>query len=301
MSEIKGLWIGGDMTTLDKTDIDNIKASGFTDLFIWSNLVANTVDPITSTQFYFQVGGANCLYYDVNTGYIYWNRDGKGNQAVRNLINNWEALTTPDSTIKRVHLMFGGGSPNNTFPRFTHFIFPDGESGSHTPQIGDNSIINRMFTLLKAYLPTIYGIQYDDEIGNDIKTNNALSNMFTQPQYHFNYKLSYIPFRPPTWNNDFWINSIKNFGDNLCGVYLQIYGGASLSTWRTSEQLKPYIDLIFPVLKGYNGHIGMTPQGVQSQMITYESDHLQGAGIWLYDGIANHGYTIKAYATALTT
>lgn len=306
----QALWIGGAILDLTESEIKNLQTSNFTDLFIWSNLVADTVDPKTSKQFYFQIGTANCLYYEVGetTSDMYWS----DNPQVKILLDNIDKLLGDDSTFERAHLMFGGARPCNTFQRFEHFIFPEGSPSTEVPQTQRGSIIHRMFTYLKQNLPdSVVGIQYDNEVTYNLDTNDALSNMLISSS--FDYKLSYIPFGDPT--DTFWAKSIEKFARHLSGVYIQTYFENNFVDWYNEWNKivpKDIPNVVYPVLKGKRSDDsdGLCPCDIRKQIDDYNVT-FSGAGVWLYDSLrkaqnvneivyCNDEGTIQDYAKAVT-
>jgi len=296
MSYVNAIWIGGAIT--DSNNTTDLKTSGFTDLFLWGGINKGT-DKAGNTTYSINTANLDIVTYNSGTKKATWI-----GVPAKQLQKSIKAILASGSTIKNLHLMLGGGSwygngkfhQNETFPNLKSAIFPEGDQ-SKKPQTGTDSIVNQMFSVLQSNIPQITGINYDDEYGFDLPTNDALTEMLLDSP--FNYQVSYIPAWGPT---DFWAQSLKKFGTQISGIYLQIYSGSDPSNWIKFLEGKPYNipnetvqGVIRPVLYGCDnvnpdgscGGSGLCPPALKSRFQSYQSSNFTGGGLWLYDGMRN--------------
>ena len=156
---------------------------------------------------------------------------------------------------------------------------------------GPDSILYKDFQALKAAIPALDAIDFDDENSYDAPTTIAFAVMLGQLGYHV------VP--DPYTNNSYWTNVVSQINSQLPGtvdgVHLQAYAGGAGNNpcvgWNFGSVP------VFPGLWDKND----TPAQVQSIMSGWHSQcGIIGGFMWLYDDFVGNGLAAQ-YANAINT
>ena len=190
-----GIFGGGPFYKNAAPNITEIESSGFTEAVVWSVEVNSVGDLNFNGEFPLTSSGA----------YI-------GNQTHPNFPGNMAQLK--QGTVKRV--TFSVGSSNfGDWENITALVNAQGT--------GPNSILYKDFAALKAAIPALDAIDFDDENSYNAPTSIAFAVMLGRLGYHV------VP--DPYTNNSYWINLVARINNQLPGtvdgVHLQAYAGGS--------------------------------------------------------------------------
>ena len=181
---------------------------------------------------------------------------------------------------------------------------------------GPNSILYKNFQALKAAIPTIDGIDLDDESNYDQDSTVAFSLMLKT----LGYQVTFCPYT----ETDYWLDCLYSLNKQapglVTGFNLQCYAGGAGSNPRTwieavSKKMGSRFDasgFVFPGLWCSNGDgctQGQCPDSIASQFASWKPDGIQGGFIWLYDdilscensGVCSGGMGSAAYASAIAS
>jgi hypothetical protein len=158
---------------------------------------------------------------------------------------------------------------------------------------GPDSILYRNFAALKAAIPTIEGIDLDDETLFDPPTTLAFSLMLGA----IGFKVSFCPFGAI----EFWVDCLAQIEAQAPGLVtcfnLQCYSGGTgqdPAAWAQAISAKMNWPLqrgaayVVPGLWCRHGEgcgEGSCPSDVANQFAAWQSSGIQGGFIWLYDHI----------------
>ncbi|WP_231118249.1 PKD domain-containing protein [Lysobacter silvisoli] len=250
---------GGPFYSGGQAVINDLKASGFTTVFLWSIHIEDNGD---------------LVYNDIpivrNGAYV----GGDGNWPAR-----LASLKTAPTSVKRVEVSIGAwGVPD--FERMAR-LANGTAAGCGTSIVcgtGSNSILYRNFQALK----TITGadaVNFDDESYYNVADTTTFGQMLVGQ----GYKITFAPYT----NQSFWRAVKDNLGASVDRIYLQVYdGGASNNpaNWNTAMGMT-----VMPGLWTRHGtgcSAGDSPASVQSRMAGWKtSAGITGGFLWLYDDI----------------
>lgn len=243
--------------------ITEIESSGFTEAIVWSVEVNSSGDLNFNGEFPLTSGGA----------YV-------GNQYYPNFPAAMAQLK--QGTVKRV--TFSVGSSNyGDWENITSLIEAQG--------IGPNSILYKDFAALKAAIPALDAIDFDDENSYNDPTSVAFAVMLGQLGYHV------MP--DPYDNNSYWINLVSQINAHLAGtvdgVHLQAYAGGAGNS--------PCVGWNFGAVPVFPGLWDQddTPSQVETIMSGWHSQcDIIGGFMWLYDDFVGNGLAAQ-YANAINT
>lgn len=179
---------------------------------------------------------------------------------------------------------------------------------------GPDSILYQNFAALKSAIPSIDGIDFDDEKFYDHSTTVKFSEMLKT----IGYEITFCPYTAMS----FWVDCLHslngNNGNTVTGFNLQCYSGGAGNdpgTWINAIQEKMGSDFdakgfVFPGLWCRHGDGcvgGNCPVDITSQFKAWKPEGIQGGFIWLYDdiekckdsGICSGSMDTAAYATAI--
>jgi hypothetical protein len=258
-----GIFGGGPFYKNAAPNITEIENSGFSEAIVWSVEVNSTGDLNFNGEFPLTSNGV----------YV-------GNQTHPDFPGNMAQLK--QGTVKRV--TFSVGSSNvGDWQDITALIQAQGT--------GPNSILYKDFQALKAAIPALDAIDFDDENSYNSPTTIAFGVMLGQLGYHV------MP--DPYTNNSYWINVVSQINSQLPGtvdgVHLQAYAGGQGNNpcvgWNFGTVP------VFPGLWDKND----TPAQVESIMGGWHSEcGIIGGFLWLYDDIVGKGLAAQ-YAAAINT
>jgi hypothetical protein len=181
---------------------------------------------------------------------------------------------------------------------------------------GPESVLHRNFAVLKSTIPTIDGIDFDDEDLGDAETTVAFARMLHQ----LNYTVTFCPFNNP----GFWVGCLKKLNDPtpdlVTGFNLQCYSGGAGNTpspWieAIAEAMGPDFDAKgfvspgFKCRRGADCSEGDCPDSIEETLRDWSSSGIQGGWIWRLDWVlkcqesgscSGQPMDIAAYAKAIT-
>jgi len=260
-SGFTGIFGGGPFYKNATNNITEIENSGFTEAIVWSVEVSNTGDLNLNGEFPLTSGGV----------YI-------GNQTHSDFPGNMALLK--QGTVKRV--TFSVGSSNfGDWQDITALINSQGT--------GPTSILYKDFQALKAAIPALDAIDFDDENSFNSPTTIAFGVMLGQLGYHV---------MPDAFDNSsYWTNVVSQINTQLPGtadgVHLQAYAGGSGNNPCTGWNFGSV-----PVFPGLWDQVD-TPAQVQTIMSGWHSEcGITGGFMWLYDDFVGNGLAAQ-YASAI--
>jgi hypothetical protein len=258
-----GIFGGGPFYKNAAPNITEIENSGFSEAIVWSVEVKSNGDLNFNGEFPLTSNGA----------YV-------GNQTHPDFPGNMAQLK--QGTVKRV--TFSIGSSNfGDWQDITALIQSQGT--------GPGSILYKDFQALKAAIPALDAIDFDDENSYDAPTTIAFGVMLGQLGYHV------MP--DPYTNNSYWTNVVASINNQLPGtvdgVHLQAYAGGQGNNpcvgWNFGSVP------VFPGLWDRND----TPAQVQSIMSGWHNEcGIIGGFMWIYDDFVGNGLAAQ-YAAAINT
>ena len=260
-SGFTGIFGGGPFYKNATNNITEIENSGFTEAIVWSVEVSNTGDLNLNGEFPLTSGGV----------YI-------GNQTHSDFPGNMALLK--QGTVKRV--TFSVGSSNfGDWQDITALVNSQGT--------GPTSILYKDFQALKAAIPALDAIDFDDENSFNSPTTIAFGVMLGQLGYHV---------MPDAFDNSsYWTNVVSQINTQLPGtadgVHLQAYAGGSGNNPCTGWNFGSV-----PVFPGLWDQVD-TPAQVQTIMSGWHSEcGITGGFMWLYDDFVGNGLAAQ-YASAI--
>ncbi|MGH8094450.1 MAG: hypothetical protein ACREIF_13440 [Chthoniobacterales bacterium] len=256
-----GIFGGGPFYINATNNIAEIENSGFTEAIVWSIEVNSNGDLNFNGEFPLTSNGA----------YI-------GGQTHPDFAANMATLK--QGTVKRVTFSIGSSNFGD---------WQDIKALVNSQGTGQDSILYKDFAALKAAIPVLDAIDFDDENSFDSPTTIAFGVMLGQLGYHVN---------PDAFDNSsYWTNVVSQINSQLPGtvdgVHLQAYAGGSGNN--------PCVGWNFgsvPVWPGLWDQVD-TPSQVQSIMSGWNSQcGITGGFMWLYDDFVGNGLAAQ-YASAI--
>ncbi|HKS77024.1 MAG TPA: hypothetical protein VJQ82_27695 [Terriglobales bacterium] len=258
-----GIFGGGPFYKNATNNILEIENSGFTEAIVWSVEVNSAGDLNFNGEFPLTSGGA----------YV-------GNNTWPNFPSDMAQLK--QGTVKRV--TFSIGSSNfGDWQDITALVQSQGT--------GTNSILYKDFAALKAAIPALDAIDFDDENSFNSPTTIQFGVMLGQLGYHV---------APDAFDNaSYWENVVTQINaqapGTVDGVHLQAYAGGSGNN--------PCVGWNFGTVPVWPGlwDANDTPSQVQSIMSGWHSQcGINGGFMWLYDDFVGNGLAAQ-YAQAINT
>jgi hypothetical protein len=258
-----GIFGGGPFYKNASANITEIENSGFTEAIVWSVEVNSVGDLNFNGEFPLTSGGV----------YI-------GNQTHSDFASNMALLK--QGTVKRV--TFSIGSSNfGDWQDITNLVNAQGT--------GPSSILYKDFAALKAAIPSLDAIDFDDENSFNSPTTIAFGVMLGNLGYHV---------APDAFDDSsYWTNVVSQINSQLPGtvdgVHLQAYAGGSGNN--------PCVGWNFGSVPVWPGlwDADDTPSQVQSTMTGWRSQcGITGGFMWLYDDFVGNGLAAQ-YASAINT
>ncbi|GGH15751.1 hypothetical protein [Silvibacterium dinghuense] len=256
-----GIFGGGPIYKNSTTTISELENSGFTEVIVWSIEVSSTGDLNFNGEFPLTSNGV----------YV-------GNQTYPNFAST--LATLKQGTVKRITFSIGSSNVGD---------WQDIEALVNAQGTGSSSILYKDFQALKAAIPSLDAIDFDDENNQDTSSTVAFGVMLGNLGYHV---------MPDAYDNSsYWTNVVSQINTQLTGtvdgVHLQAYSGGAgnnpCSGWNFGSVP------VFPGLWDQDD----TPSQVQSTMSSWHSQcDILGGFLWLYDDIAGQN-TASQYANAI--
>jgi hypothetical protein len=258
-----GIFGGGPFYKNAANNITEIENSGFTEAIVWSVEVNSVGDLNFNGEFPLTSGG---VYVGNAT-----HPDFPGNMAL-----------LKEGTVKRV--TFSVGSSNvGDWQDITALVKAQGT--------GPTSILYKDFQALKAAIPALDAIDFDDENSFNSPTTVAFAVMLGKLGYH----VTPDPFD----DSSYWTSVVSKINTQLPGtvdgVHLQAYAGGAGNNpcvgWNFGSVP------VFPGLWDAND----TPSQVESIMSGWHTQcDILGGTMWLYDDFVGNGLAAQ-YASAINT
>lgn len=258
-----GIFGGGPFYKSAANNITEIENSGFTEAIVWSVEVNSIGDLNFNGEFPLTSGGV----------YV-------GNQTHSDFAANMALLK--QGTVKRVTFSIGSSNVGD-WQDITALVNAQGT--------GPTSILYKDFAALKAAIPALDAIDFDDENSFNTPTTIAFGVMLGQLGYHV---------APDAFDDSsYWTNVVAQINTQLPGtvdgVHLQAYAGGSGNNpcqgWNFGS---------VPVWPGL-WDADDTPAQVESIMSGWHSQcGITGGFMWLYDDFVGNGLAAQ-YASAINT
>ena len=258
-----GIFGGGPFYKNAASNITEIENSGFTEAIVWSVEVSSTGDLNFNGEFPLTSNGV----------YI-------GDQTHSDFAANMALLK--QGTVKRI--TFSIGSSNfGDWQDITNLVNSQGT--------GPTSILYKDFQALKAAIPALDAIDFDDENSFNTPTTISFGVMLGQLGYHV---------APDAFDqSSYWTNVVSQINSQapgtVDGVHLQAYAGGSGNN--------PCVGWNFGTVPVWPGlwDLNDTPSQVQSTMTGWHSQcGITGGFMWLYDDFVGNGLAAQ-YASAINT
>jgi hypothetical protein len=258
-----GIFGGGPLYKHVQSNITEIQNSGFNEVIVWSVEVKPNGDLNFNGEFPLTSNGV----------YI-------GNQTFPNFVSDLAAMK--QGTVKRITFSIGSSNLGD-WQDITDLVNSQGT--------GPDSILFRDFQALKAAIPSLDAIDFDDENSQDLSSTVAFAVMLGKLGYHVT---------PDAFNNSsYWTSVVSEVNNQLPGtidgVHLQAYAGGQgnspCSGWNFGNVP------VFPGLWDRND----TPSEVQLQMNDWHAQcGILGGFLWLYDDIVGENEASQ-YASVINT
>lgn len=256
-----GIFGGGPFYKNASNNITEIENSGFSEAIVWSVEVSSTGDLNFNGEFPLTANGV----------YI-------GGQTHSDFASNMALLK--QGTVKRVTFSIGSSNIGD---------WQDIKALVNSQGTGTDSILYKDFAALKAAIPALDAIDFDDENSFDSPTTIAFGVMLGQLGYKVN---------PDAFDNSsYWTNVVSQINTQLPGtvdgVHLQAYAGGSGNN--------PCVGWNFGTVPVWPGlwDLNDTPSQVQSIMSGWHSQcGITGGFMWLYDDFVGNGLAAQ-YAAAI--
>ena len=256
-----GIFGGGPLYINATNNINEIKNSGFTEVIVWNIEVKTNGDLNFNGEFPLVSNG---VYIGGQT-----HPDFAGNMAV-----------LKQGTVKRVTFSIGSSNVGD-WQDVTALVNAQGT--------GPDSILYKNFAALKAAIPALDALDFDDENSYNTPTTIAFGVMLGGLGYHVN--------PDPFTNNSYWINVVAQINAQLPGtvdgVHLQAYAGGAGNS--------PCVGWNFGSVPVWPGlwDLNDSPSQVQSIMSGWNSQcGINGGFMWLYDDFVGNGLAAQ-YAAAI--
>ncbi len=258
-----GIFGGGPFYKNASANITEIENSGFTEAIVWSIEVSSTGDLNFNGEFPLTSGGV----------YV-------GNQYYPDFPADMAQLE--QGTVKRVTFSIGSSNYGD-WEDITSLVEAQGT--------GPSSILYQDFVALKAAIPALDAIDFDDENSFNSPTTIAFGVMLGQLGYHV---------MPDAFdNNSYWTNVVAQINAQLPGtvdgVHLQAYAGGA-----GNNPCEGWNFGAVPVFPGLWDQVD-APAQVQSIMTGWHDQcDIIGGFMWIYDDFVGTGLAAQ-YANAINT
>ena len=256
-----GIFGGGPFYKNASANITEIENSGFTEAIVWSVEVSSTGDLNFNGEFPLTSGGV----------YV-------GNQYYPNFASDMAQLKL--GTVKRVTFSIGSSNYGD---------WEDIAALVQSQGTGPTSILYKDFQALKAAIPALDAIDFDDENSFDSASTISFGVMLGGLGYHV---------MPDAFDqSSYWTNVVSQINSQLPGtadgVHLQAYAGGAGNN--------PCVGWNFGTVPVFPGLWDQddTPSQVQSIMTGWHSQcGITGGFMWLYDDFVGNGLAAQ-YASAI--
>jgi len=267
---------GGPFYSGGSAVMDDLRASGFTTIILWSFHIEDNGD---------------LVYNDIP---VVRNGAYMGDPAWPTRL---ATLKTAPTSVNRIEVSIGAWSVPD-FERMARLVNGTA-AGCGTTLVcgtGSTSILYRNFQALKAATGAD-AVNFDDESAYDLAPTTAFGRMLIG----LGYKITFAPYTQQA----FWRSLKDNLGAAVDTIYLQVYDGGAgnnPASWNTAMGMT--VDPGLWSRHGTGCASGDSPATVQTKMTSWKaSAGISGGFMWLYDDIqkcAAQG-TSAQYAAAINT
>jgi len=245
-------------------NINDLKASGFTKVILWSVHVYGNGDLVYNDK---KIASQGSYVGDAQwPSYL-------------------KTLKSGQTSVNQIYLSVGSAGVGD-FASVANLIKTQGTSPS--------SILYKNFMALRLALPDVEGIDLDDEDYVDHDTIVQFSVLLGK----IGFKVSFCPY----YGQDFWISCLKDvqaLAPNVVSHFnLQCYAGGSGNDPNTWQQAINKSGVKIPVYPGRANSESSTSQ-IQSDFQKWKNQGITGGFMWLYDGILKSGIPTAKFATAI--
>lgn len=251
---------GGGPVYKSSANIPELAQSGFTEVVVWNIEVKSNGDLNFNGEFPLVSNGA----------YI-------GGQTHPDFASDMTTLKN-GGIVKRITFSVGSSNTGD---------WQDVASLVNAQGTGSNSILYRNFAALKAAVPALDAIDFDDENSYDLSTATAFGVMLDGLGLHV---------VPDAYTNaSYWQSLVTNINGAAPGtvdaVHLQVYSGGAgnnpCSGWSFGS---------VPLLPGLDTSTSVS--GIESQFASWHAScGIPGGFLWLYDDVVG---SAKQYAAAIS-
>lgn len=267
-AQVSAVYGGGPFYDGGQTVIDDVRASGFNTVILWSLHVD------TDGTFFFN----DKKIIDENGAYV-GDPDWPKNLA---------SLLEQPTYVDRIELSVGAGGTTD-FENMQLMIDRDG-TGPETP-------LYKGYKTILETLP-LDVINYNDESDYDAESMIALSYMLVE----MGYKIAFVPFTFPS----FWGNVYGTVEDSIPGaidrIYIQAYAGGTGNQPAFWNNFFGDLKVIPGLWSKHNGcSLGDSPEVVMDKLSVWKDD-ISGGFMWIYDDIRDcsaAGRTTVDYARVI--
>lgn len=257
---------GGPFFSGGTTVMNDLRASGFTTVMVWSIHVNQNGDL-----------NLNDKALIANGEYVGDNPDWAAQLAT---------LKQAPTSVNRIEVSIGAGGTTD-FESIQSLVASQGT--------GPDSVLYRNFQKLKE-LTGADAANFDDESAYDVASATAFGQMLVGQGYA-------ITFAPYT-NRNFWVSLKTNLGTAVDRIYLQDYSGGTGNDPKSwSDALGMAVQPGLWSRHGDSCTQGDDPASVKAQMSAWrQTAGITGGFMWLYDDIQKctaPGLTTADYAAAI--
>lgn len=272
-----GVYGGGPIYKNRDFTISELSRSGFSEIIVWAIHIDAAGNLNLNGEFPLTAGGA----------YV-------GNSAYPNFPSDMAGLKKNE--VKRITLSIIGQSRSGDFGAIKSLIAREGT--------GPNSTLYKDFSALKAAVPSVDAIDFDDETTYDLKSSERFALMLGKIGYH----VTIAPYTKAKYWRDLIVQTNRARPGTIDAVHLQVYDGGAhnqpcggnmpaasgAQSWNFGE---------VPLLPGLWDR-DLSPQQAQAKWERWTRQcGISGGFLWLYDDITGKTYNgqtlAQAYATAI--
>ncbi len=267
-SPVIGIYGGGPLYSGGNANIakniNDLKASGFTKVILWSVHVYSNGDLVYNDK---KIASQGSYVGDAQwPSYL-------------------KTLKSGQTSVNQIYLSVGSAGVGD-FKNIANLIKTQG--------ISPSSILYKNFKALKNALPDVEGIDLDDEDFVDHDTIVQFSVLLGK----IGFKVSFCPY----YGQDFWIQCLKDVqaqAPNIVSHFnLQCYAGGSGNDPNTWQQAVNKSGVKIPVYPGMANSESSTSQ-IQSNFQKWKNQGITGGFMWLYDDILKSGIPTANFSKAI--
>lgn len=249
------VYAGGPVYNARETSIDDLKASGFSTLIVWTIHINENADLNLNAEFLLCKDGE----------YV-------GAETYPHFASDLERLKTAPTTINRIEIgLSGWGSP--TFESIKTLTAQEG--------VGKTSKLYENFKALKEALPQIDAVNFDDESTYDAQSSTQFAMMLAE----MGYKIALCPFEVPNFWTEVANKTNEKYPNSVDAIYLQCYDGGAKNNPCDWKNYFPNIPMIAGL---WSDETKDSPEQIGEKLSAWNTQcELDGGFVWLYDTFRN--------------